>query len=142
MTQIVLALIALALSGVLGALALLHILWGIGFWWPIRDEDRLVAAVIGLRGATRMPGPIPCSLVAVGFLAALIWLWLPPGTLRQAGLALAATAFGIRGFVPWRPGWRMMTAREPFATLDRRAYGPLALVLAAGFAAHFIAGLP
>jgi len=140
MTEMTLGL-TLVLTALLVALALLHILWAIGFWWPIRDERRLVAAVIGIRNAHRMPGPIPCALVAVLLLAGAMCLWLPPGTLRQTALLVAATVCLIRGFVPWRPLWRSLTPTEPFATLDRRVYGPLSLLLAVGFAAKVIEGM-
>lgn len=132
---------ALAMSGVLLALAAIHVLWAIGFWWPIRDEDELVSAAVGLRGATRMPGPIPCSLVAVGLIAGAWWPWLPDGVLRQLGLGVLATVFVIRGFLPWRPVWRSLTSREPFATYDRRYYGPICLGLGAGFTVLFLKGV-
>jgi hypothetical protein len=133
--------VAILLSLVLGALALLHLLWAIGLWWPVADERRLVATVVGIAGAERMPGPIPCALVVVAMLSAITWIWLPDGTLRQVGLVLAATVLIIRGFLPWRPVWRRLTPQEPFATLDRRVYGPLCLALGAGFAALAASGV-
>jgi hypothetical protein len=126
--------LALLMTAVLLSLAGLHVLWGIGLWWPIRDERALVAAVVGVRGAERMPGPIPCALVAVALLAAAQWLWLPQGALRQAGLIIAATVFLIRGLVPWRPFWRTLTPQQPFSRLDRQFYSPLCTALGAGFA--------
>ena len=122
------------LSAVLLAIAGVHILWGIGFWWPIRDERRLVAAVVGFKDAERMPGAIPCALVAVALIAAAWWPWFGPGAVRQAGLIIAATVFAVRGILPWRPFWRAMTPQQPFARLDRWAYGPACLALALSFA--------
>ena len=127
-------LIALTLSGVLVALAIVHVLWGIGFWWPIRDEPRLVKSVIGLKGITRMPGPIPCALVAVGLIFAAVWSWFPHGAIRTVGLAVATLVFLGRGILSYLDFWRRMTPEQPFATFDRRYYGPFCLVIAAGFA--------
>jgi hypothetical protein len=132
---------AVILSAIVFGLAVLHLLWAIGFWFPIRDEGRLVAAVIGTRNATRMPGPIPCVLVATGLVFAAAWPWVMQGALRQIGLVLLATIFLIRGILPWRPGWRRMTTQEPFATYDRRYYGPLSLGLGAGFAILLVEGI-
>ncbi len=128
------------MSAVLLALAGLHILWGIGFWWPIRDERRLVAAVIGVTTATRMPGPIPCALVAVALIFAASWPWFPPGLIRQTGLGVAAVVFTLRGTVPFWPAWARLTAQEPFHSNDRRYYGPLCLALGAGFIFLFLKG--
>ena len=133
-------LLALIMTAVLLALAALHALWGIGFWWPIRDERRLVSAVIGVTNATRMPGPIPCALVAVALLFAAALLWFPPGLIRQLGLGVAAVAFMTRGFMAFRPIWARLTAQEPFRSNDRRYYGPLCLALSAGFILLFLKG--
>jgi hypothetical protein len=132
--------LAVILSAVTLVLAVLHLLWAIGFWFPIRDEERLVAAVIGMRSATRMPGPIPCALVATGLLSASLWPWIMQGAARATGLVLLATVFLIRGLLPWRPVWRRITPQEPFASLDRRVYGPLCLALGAGYAFLFATG--
>lgn len=132
--------VAVVMSAVLLALAVLHVLWAIGFWWPLRDERRLVAAVVGFRNATRMPGPVPCALVAVGLLVAAWWPWFAPSFVARGGAVLLATAFGIRGILAWRPGWRRITPQEPFRTYDSRIYGPLCLAIGAGFAALAVKG--
>ena len=46
---------------VLALVAVVHALWGIGYWFPIRDERKLVRTVVGAMDATRMPGAIPCA---------------------------------------------------------------------------------
>jgi hypothetical protein len=132
--------VAGVMAVVLLALAVVHVLWAIGYWWPIRDEGRLVAAVVGTRNATRMPGPIPCALVAVGLMAAAWWPWFAPGGLRRAGLVVLAAVFLIRGILPLRPGWRRLTSQEPFRTYDTRYYGPLCLALGLGFAGLALVG--
>lgn len=132
--------LAVLLSGVLMLLAGVHLLWAIGFWWPIRDEARLVAAVVGFRHATRMPGPIPCALVAMGLITAAWWPWFAPVWIARGGLVVLATVFLIRGILPWRSGWRRITPQEPFRTYDSKVYGPLCLALGAGFAALAVKG--
>lgn len=121
--------ISVFLSVVTLALAVVHILWGIGYWWPIRTEELLVRAVVGYKGATRMPGPIPCALVAVFLIFAANFPWFPHGFLRTFGLWICAVAFLSRGVITYTPFWRAMTPQKPFATLDRSRYGPLCLVL-------------
>lgn len=126
-------LITIFLSVVTLGIAVIHILWGIGFWWPIRSEEVLVRAVVGFKGATRMPGPIPCALVAVGLIFAANLPWFPDGILRTLGLWTCAVVFLSRGMFPYLPFWRRMTPQKPFATLDRTRYGPLCLLLGAGY---------
>lgn len=53
---------------VLALVAVVHALWGIGYWFPIRDERKLVRTVVGAMDATRMPGAIPCAMVAAGLI--------------------------------------------------------------------------
>ncbi len=131
----------LGLSAVLIVIGAVHVTWALGLWWPLGDEDRMVRAAVGTRGATRMPGPIPCALVAVVLMIGAAWPWFPAGWLRSTGLALAALGFGLRGAMPWVPLWRRLTPQEPFATLDRRFYGPLCLAVAAGFLILFAKAL-
>lgn len=128
------SILGLCLSLLLLPVAALHLLWGLGYWVPIRDEGQLVRTVVGMRGAERMPGPIPCALVVVGLLAVIAAIWWPVGTLRSTVLALAAGVFIVRGLAAWLPIWRRLTPLEPFATLDRRYYGPFALLVGLGLA--------
>lgn len=123
------------LCTVLAAIAALHISWAMGIWIPIRDEARLVRSVVGATGATRMPGPIPCGLVAGALLAIIVLIWFSPSALRSVLLGIAGTVLIIRGCLAWVPMWRKMTPVEPFATLDRRAFGPLCLLLGIGILA-------
>jgi hypothetical protein len=132
--------VAQALSAVLALIAAIHVLWGIGLWVPIRDEAPLARTVVGAAGIERMPGAVPCALVAVALMAGITWIWLPPDGLRQLGLAAGAAIFSVRGVLAYLPVWRRLTPVQPFATLDRRLYGPLCLLLGAGFLALFIEG--
>lgn len=116
----------------LAAIALLHTAWAIGLWVPIRDEARLVRAVVGANGATRMPGAIPCALVASGLLIVIMSLAADPSALRVVILVGAGAVLTIRGCLAWVPFWRRMTPVEPFATLDRTIFGPLCIALGVG----------
>lgn len=134
-------LLAFFLSFTLVALAALHLLWAIGYWFPLAQEAALARAVVGREGMTRMPGALPCALVVVALLFAAAWPWLAPGPLRTAGLGGLAGLFALRGAASHLPGFRRRHAAEPFATLDRRAYGPLSLALGAGFLSLTIGAL-
>lgn len=123
------------LTPILGVVAVLHVLWGIGFWFPIRDEERLVRCVVGAAGATRMPGPIPCALVAAAVTVVMFALLASPNWARTFVLWLSGIVFLARGVLAWVPMWRKMTPQEPFATLDRTLYGPMCLFLGAGILA-------
>ncbi len=121
------------LSVVLLALSVLHVLWGIGYWFPIQDESALVRTVTGFAGAEEMPGAVPCALVAVALFMAVSCLWWPPGAFRFLALSVIGTVFVARGAAAFAPFWRKLTPVEPFATLDRKYYGPLCLMLGLGF---------
>lgn len=47
-------------------------------------------------------------------------------------LAVAALHL-VRGAATYTRRWRTLTPQEPFATLDRLYFGPLSLLLGAGF---------
>ena len=121
------------LTAVLVTIAAIHILWGIGFWVPIRDEAALVRAVIGEPGRTEMPGAVACSLVAVALLGAASVLWWDAGLLRNAAVLAVGGVFVLRGIAAQLPAWWRRLPVEPFATLDRRVYGPLCLAIGGGF---------
>ena len=117
---------------VLAVVAAIHALWGTGFWFPIRDEERLVRCVVGAVGATRMPGPIPCALVAAALIVVIFALLGTSNGPRDFVLWLSAIAFVARACLAWVPMWRKMTPQQPFATLDRFVYGPACLALGIG----------
>ena len=122
---------ALAISVLLIPAAALHFLWAIGYWMPIRDEAALARAVVGTKGVTRMPGAVPCALVAVALVFAAILPHQPGFPQRGPLMTLIAGAFLLRGIAAFAPQWRRLTPEEPFATLDRRYYGPYCLVVGA-----------
>ncbi|WP_439153883.1 DUF3995 domain-containing protein [Yoonia sp.] len=116
----------------LTVIALIHAFWGVGIWVPARNEEALARAAVGAQGVTRMPGPIPCFLVAAGLFAVVVALWLPHGPIRSLVLWPAALVFLGRGMIAYSRFWRTMTPVEPFATYDLWYYGPLSLALGAG----------
>ncbi len=127
--------LTLFLTFVLLMIAALHLLWAIGYWFPIRDEAALVRAVVGAAGTRKMPGAVPCALVVVALLFAVMCLWWPHSMARSLALGAIGAVFVARGAVAYAGFWRRLTPIEPFATLDRRYYGPLCLLIGLGFCA-------
>jgi hypothetical protein len=60
--------------------------------------------------------------------------------LRSVIMGLIGAVFLVRGVLSFRPFWRRMTPQEPFATYDRRYYGPLCLALSAAFFVLLLGG--
>ncbi len=132
--------IAFAIFLLLTAIAGIHVLWGAGMRWPCKTEAELVSTVVGHK-SDKMPTPNQCYLAALAIyipgtialmLAGLIDVSVTASTIPLAGAAAALVFIG-RGIAGYVPAWRERFSREPFATLDRRYYSPLSLLLAAGF---------
>lgn len=120
-------------SLILLSIAIVHVLWAIGFWWPIRDEEKLVRAVAGAKGGTKMPGAAASATVAMALISLVWWIWYGGqfGTQIHVTVLWGAMAiFAVRGIVPWMEFWRKKWPEEPFATLDKKYYGPLCIVIA------------
>lgn len=120
------------------AVAIAHFIWSIGRTWPLRDPVLLAKTVVGTAGVTSMPPKLASLAVAVATLAAgIIALALADHTAGGPWLtafgALLALIFLARGAIGYTPAWRARFSEEPFATLDRRNYSPLCLLLGAGF---------
>jgi hypothetical protein len=133
---------------VLAAVAAIHVGWGLGMRWPRETEAELVRTVIGHKRDT-MPSSSQCYLAALAIfipgvialvLARLVQTPLPPWLVLLAGVG-AALVFGGRGIAGYVPAWRARHPREPFASLDRRYYSPLCLLLAAGLIALLVNGM-
>lgn len=133
---------AVSIFVVLTIVALLHAYWAFGGRWPGHDELSLARMVVGSKDITAMPARGPTLAVAVViFLAGVVALArvdlvpvpLPPmlQSLAVTALAVVFLGRGIASFTPW---FRTSQSEEPFATLDRRLYGPLCLALGTGFA--------
>lgn len=123
----------------LGA-ALAHVLWALGVWWPIWDEQRLARTVVGAPGIAKMPPGWASALVAAALGISGIVLFgltqgmafIPDRLLVWAGWALVAV-FGLRGLASYVLPLFSVRMEEPFARLNLMFYGPLCLILAAGF---------
>ena len=134
--------LAMVIAVELAAIAALHVYWAFGGLWPGANVESLVRTVVGVRDMRSMPSRPLTLAVAVALGAAglpplvkasLLPLFLPAG-LVQACLLLVGAVFALRGIAPYLP-FGTPHRVEPFATLDRRLYGPLCLVTALAYAA-------
>lgn len=118
--------------------ALAHFLWAVGSKWPVRDPHLLARTVIGKPGIERVPrlASLVVSLLLLGAAAigAALADPLSGGLLLTICGAVLALVFGLRGLAGYTAAWRARFPLEPFATLDRRIYSPLCLVVALCFA--------
>ncbi|WP_205354091.1 DUF3995 domain-containing protein [Embleya scabrispora] len=123
--------------GSLTALAGLHVAWGLGSSWPLPDRESLSDAVVG---QSSVPGPVACFVVAGALGTAAL---LVAGRPRSRPAVARLGAFGVAGVLGLRgvlglagrtdlasPG----SSSARFRRLDRVAYSPLCLALAAGSA--------
>ncbi len=130
--------LVLILTFVLLIVAALHMAWGMGVTWPMATQSELARAVVGTAGITQMPSRMACLSVTLMLLIGVIWLWLPNGLLTQIGLGVMAGVFLLRGIASFIPALQRLAPEEPFATLDRRYYGPLCILLGIGTAIHLL----
>jgi amino acid transporter len=133
---------AAALS-VLGAIAVLHLIWAVRIWWPIPNERDLVRAVAGFPGADRMPPALACLAVTVAVLIATIPLILTLFSAEVTGPAWLVTlgasmVFLARGLVGFTAFWARMTPEQPFRRLDRRIYSPVITALGVVFLLNLV----
>lgn len=129
--------LAIAAALILMILAILHAAWGFGVTWPEADSQALARRVAGFKGAQKMPRPAACffvaAILAFAALVALMAIRLLPSSyphwLILTALSAIAAVFTLRGLIAYTPQWRERTPEEPFASLDRRIYGPLCLII-------------
>ncbi|WP_437805921.1 DUF3995 domain-containing protein [Sorangium sp. So ce1078] len=129
-------------SGVLAALAAVHVYWGVGGAWPGDARHEKVEIVVGLPKGSPFPSLSQCLLVAflLASSAALVLAQrygrdvLPVSALRLGvwAVVLVLGARGLGGFFEAR--LRPATRALPYHRLNRRVYSPLALALAAAVA--------
>ncbi|MFZ1815261.1 MAG: DUF3995 domain-containing protein [Rhizobiaceae bacterium] len=66
-----------------------------------------------------------------------MWLALIPYTLPQGlvwlGMIALGAVFLLRGVIGYMPPFRARFSAQPFATLDKRFYSPLCLVIGAAY---------
>jgi hypothetical protein len=133
--------IATSVFLLLTAIAVLHMAWGFGLCWPAHDERSLVALVIGATGRSRMPSLARCLIAAAAIFAAGLVALALAGTIATQVPAILVTVAGVltvlvfvgRGIAAYAPAWRRRYSQQPFASMDRTWYGPLCLLLSAGF---------
>ncbi|VAW96201.1 hypothetical protein MNBD_GAMMA20-1621 [hydrothermal vent metagenome] len=133
--------IALLIFSSLFAVALLHVAWAFGVFWPANDEQTLIDTVIGAPGMSEMPGTGLTLAVAAGIASAGIFaLWgaklvtLPlPAWMQSASLLVLAIIFGLRGFSSYLTIGPLSARTQPFAHLDQWFYAPLCLLICLGF---------
>ena len=65
-------------------------------------------------------------------MAVIVALWMPVGAIRSIVLWGATLVLLGRGLIAYAGFWRKMAPVEPFASNDRRFYGPLCLGLGLG----------
>jgi len=120
------------------AIAIACFLWAIGRSWPLRDREILSKAINGRAATPGLPSGwlfLLASLLALG--AGILALSLADHdaggmTLNAFGI-LVGTVLLARGVAGYLPRWRAAFPAEPFATLDRKTYSPLALFIGTGF---------
>ena len=92
----------------------------------------------------RMPSLVRCILVASALFAAAglvavqgkviaVNIGMPVEALVQVGFWTAGAVFGLRGLAGYIPAIFAYADGTPFASLNRRFYSPLCLLIAAGF---------
>jgi len=131
-------LLALMLFVGVGAVAVIHALWGMGSHWPEASEEALVRAAVG-DGRRRMPPAWQCFAVALLLALMAIWPWYALGRMSDpavlAGTYVVAGIFMARGVAGYSVRWRAHFTDEPFATRNRRYYSPYCLLMGVGYIA-------
>ncbi|MET7441019.1 DUF3995 domain-containing protein [Streptomyces sp. NPDC004082] len=121
----------------LTALSGIHIAWGLGSSWPLPDRETFSDAVVG---RPNPPGPTACYAVAcVLGAAALVVAGRPKRSpaLSRLGAAGVAGVLGVRGMAGLSGHTDLISPGSTsarFRRLDRLAYSPLCLALAAATA--------
>ena len=118
--------------------AIAYFLWAIGSKYPIRDPALVARTIDGRPGFERLSRFGAFGVAVFALISAVIGTAL--GDLDSGGMALTIAGavvgllFAARGILGYTPAWRASHPVEPFASLDRRYYSPLCLVVAACFA--------
>ncbi len=133
--------IALIIFAILIIIALIHLSWAFGSFWPARDEYSLVQMVIGEPDIRHMPSRKLIFFIAIAFfLAALFALWganiiMPPLPLwiRELVIFLLAFIFATRGLAPFLIAKQLGERVEPFKSLDKSLFAPISILISIGF---------
>lgn len=132
------AVLAFLLFVGVGAIAVVHALWGFGSTWPEANQEALARGVVG-DGRKRMPPPWQCFAVAVLLALVALWPWYVLGRSSEpavlTGTFAIAGAFVARGWAGYSPRWRSIFYDEPFARRDKRYYSPYSFLLGVSYLA-------
>lgn len=129
--------LTLILAAALLALAGIHLYWGFGGRWPGHDETSMVEYVVGRTRGMRAPGLMASVAVALalatgGVLVLAALATTPWDDWLKAARWILFGVFAGRGLATYVPPVFRYAEGTPFATLNRRAYGPLCLAIALG----------
>lgn len=131
--------IALSLIILFVITGILHALWAMGIWFPIKDEKQLARTVVGFKGVDRMPAPYMAWCVVALTALGVIWIaqlngWItlpmPIWLERLGGWVMTLILLG-RGCTTYAFD-KKWPQEEPFRWLNRRFYSPLILYLGVG----------
>ncbi len=134
--------IAILLSSVLLLIAVLHFLWAIKIWFPVRDEEQLAKTVTGFKNLKHMPSTLACLFVCVALFSMsalpllitnIVRLEFIPIWILATLCFLAGFIFLFRGIVGYLPVFSRITPEQPFRTYDKLFYSPLCLMIGSGF---------
>jgi hypothetical protein len=118
----------------LGAVAVLHVMWGLGSSFPFRSREELADAVVGRDDVPPFSECVAVAL-ALALAAVLVTGALPlPKRIRTVALRVVASTFLTRGVVGalCRTSVLSPGSDSPrFTRLDQRIFSPLCLWLAA-----------
>ncbi len=121
-----------------GAVAVIHALWGLGSTWPEAGEEALARSVVG-DGRRCMPPAWQCFAVAGALAVIALWPFVMLGRGEVpwvlAGSFAIAGSLVVRGLAGFSPRWRGHFTDEPFATRDKRYYSPYCLLMGVGYLA-------
>lgn len=134
------AILACLICTILFFIAVLHLYWAFGGFWPAQNRSELPQAVVGTENAS-MPSNGLTLLVAVLVLTAgfvpILWIKLITLPIDREFQALAMSMltliFLARGALTYTPFANSYSVIEPFVTLNRKFYSPLCLAIGLGF---------
>jgi Protein of unknown function (DUF3995) len=118
----------------LGAVAAVHVAWGLGSSFPAASRAELADAVVG---QAEVPPPAACFAVAAALLVGAGMaadVPIGPGPLRRVGRSAVATVLVARGLLGLAGQTDLVSPGSTslsFRRLDRRVYAPLCLALGA-----------
>ena len=140
--------LGVALIVLLGAIGLIHLAWALGLCWPGTDGISRAAYVIGTQGRALL-GFWSWASIALAFFSAVSVVWIAHqpiahplhAIIAYGGYLTLILVFTMRGLAPYLTQVFAYARGTPFYTLNRRFYGPVCLVLAAGLIADFPKGI-